>query len=527
MLDQATIAAYDASREIGAQPFRAGCYAPFTSLYFHPTGDVRACCINTKYLLGNVARQRLDDIWNGSAVQIMREAMRTYEFVRGCAHCIWQIRDGNFTANDVSYRPVHAMKYDELPAAADGRYWPTNMEFNLSNVCNLECVMCYGELSSAIRSRREKLPPLPKVYGDEFFADLRKYLPRLRMASFLGGEPFLIREHFVVWDILIEEGATARCCVTTNGTQYNAKIERVLEQLPMAINVSMDGVRAETLEGIRLNVRYDEFMANLRRFHDYCRGKGTNFGLNFTLLRQNWREFREFLQFADSWNCPVSVCTAVLPLEFSLYSLDKDSLRQIVDHWQRQEAASSAGLQVNQPVWDATMAMLAHRLEHFDDDSLDSLYTDALSGPQKMTSSFLNRRADDYSADQTLLIELAQAELGEWAPGAAVDSLECDLEDRLVQVSAVPTGVLALVGDDLLGITDQELFGRLRSQLGELAQQLEESITLDRVDRVVRFQKSDGQATDIRVITIPLYDAKKNLSGTRTFTVRRAATNHR
>lgn len=62
MFDAATISAYDSARAIGAQPFRAACYAPFTSLYFHPTGEVRACCMNWRHVLGNVRQQRLDAI---------------------------------------------------------------------------------------------------------------------------------------------------------------------------------------------------------------------------------------------------------------------------------------------------------------------------------------------------------------------------------------------------------------------------------------------------------------------------------
>jgi hypothetical protein len=60
------------------------------------------------------------------------------------------------------------------------------MEF-FSNQCNLECVMCDGNHSSAMLQRRDQLPSLPKCYSDDFFSS---YLLHLTMANFLGGEPF-------------------------------------------------------------------------------------------------------------------------------------------------------------------------------------------------------------------------------------------------------------------------------------------------------------------------------------------------
>ena len=134
------------------------------------------------------------------------------------------------------------MKYDEFPVPATGELWPANLEFNLANTCNLECLMCRGELSSAIRARRDRLPPLPRVYNDTFFADLRKYLQRARCLQFLGGEPFLIQEHFRVWEMLIEDGLKPEVQITTNGTQWNARVERVSS--PVAQRAAVGAVTA-------------------------------------------------------------------------------------------------------------------------------------------------------------------------------------------------------------------------------------------------------------------------------------------
>ena len=147
MLDQATQSAYDARRDLAGKPFRAGCYAPWSSLYFNTNGDVVACCKNTRYVFGNVARERLDDIWRGPRVKALRAAMQKYAFGLGCEFCEWQIRGKQWSG-------LHAARYEDLPLppAADEVGWPSSMEFAMSNTCNLACIMCYGVLSSTIRA---------------------------------------------------------------------------------------------------------------------------------------------------------------------------------------------------------------------------------------------------------------------------------------------------------------------------------------------------------------------------------------
>ena len=44
--------------------------------------------------------------------------------------------------------------------------WPERLELALSNACNLQCVMCNGELSSSIRIHREHRTALPTVAGE-------------------------------------------------------------------------------------------------------------------------------------------------------------------------------------------------------------------------------------------------------------------------------------------------------------------------------------------------------------------------
>ncbi len=155
------------------------------ALYLHQSGDVRACCQNWWLPLGNVTQQRLVDIWRGERAETLRAAILESDYSLGCDFCTWQHEDGDPST-------IFARNFDELPLQARDPEWPAQIEFSVSNTCNLQCTMCRGEWSSSIRSQRERLPPLPQVYGEQFFTDLAEFLPHLGDVA-LGGEPFLAR----------------------------------------------------------------------------------------------------------------------------------------------------------------------------------------------------------------------------------------------------------------------------------------------------------------------------------------------
>ena len=343
-MEESVRSAFDATRDFRGKSFRSACYAPFVSLNFNTRGDVVACCKNQIYVLGNVGEVGLDEIWNGPKVKTLRRAVERYDYGAGCEFCEWQVRAGD-------YRGVFSRRFDEFEVTETDPRWPTTMEFTISNTCNYECIMCSGELSSSIRARREGLPPMPKVYGDAFFADLRKYLPHLRSAVFMGGEPFLAHENYRIWDMMIEDGSSVPCHVITNGSQWNERVERILDRLPVRVCVSLDGATKDTVESVRLNARFEVVMENVRRFLDSTRRKGTGFSLSYCLMRQNWREFGAFLLLAEGLGCSTWINTVVDPPACSLYSLPSGELAEVVAAMDEEEKDLLPRLRINRQVW--------------------------------------------------------------------------------------------------------------------------------------------------------------------------------
>lgn len=485
------IDAFYAQRKLPAGSLRTACYAPFSSLYFNTNGDVLACCQNTRFPLGNVERQTLDEIWRGPRTAAMRKALMKDNFAAGCQFCHWQFSVGNF-ANSFT------RNFDRYPVETAVPEWPQLMEFAVSNTCNLECVMCYGFLSSSIRSNREKLPPLPKAYTERFFGELRSYLPHLKYCKFLGGEPFLAAESFRIWDVMHEEGLSIPCHVTTNGTQYSARVEKVLERHPVDLAVSLDAATAETFEAIRINAKFDEVHRNFARFRAYTRQRGRSLSITHCLMRQNWREFGRLLLFADEHDCPVYVNLVREPPECTLYTLPLDELGRIVHELEREGQTLRDQLRQSRAVWDETLADLRRRIEHSEESARAPFDT-----PYALV---VHVRVEDFPPpEQRFGFEAARAELSQWAPGAELRSLAVDADERVAAFGPETSDFFGVPLAEVRGREFQEVLDALAQRHGPYRHTVV-CKSARYIDRVVEFAPSGGGVLQLRMYSWPTFN---------------------
>jgi MoaA/NifB/PqqE/SkfB family radical SAM enzyme len=359
-VDTETLAQYNKNRSMTDKAVPSLCYAPHTNLYFSQNGAVRVCCWNWEYKLGSALHDSIDDIWRGARIQALRRALEAMEFGPGCQFCDQQ------TANGWIARPP-MRNFDGFALREAMPEWPQRMEFSISNSCNLECIMCNGNFSSAIRAHREKLPPMRTLYSPAFIESLRKYLPHLSRAKFLGGEPFLVSEYYQIWDMMIADGLHTKCHITTNGTQYNDKIERTMDALPMSFAVSLDGATKKTVESIRVNADYDEQMRILKRFREYTLARKTDLSLTFCFMRQNWFEFGDFCLLGEELGCKVSVNTVKNPPECAVYNLPVEDLRKICSAMERQTAQLEPHLKLNRTIWFSELDRVRRRSQPAND----------------------------------------------------------------------------------------------------------------------------------------------------------------
>jgi MoaA/NifB/PqqE/SkfB family radical SAM enzyme len=495
-----TLARYNAGRSFDAKSFYSACYAPFVSLYLDQFGDVLVCCQNRKHVVGNVTRQSLREIWRGSSIGLLRDSLRGNDLRRGCQFCESQFLLGNADGSFMR-------RFDDFSVQDSQPAYPKLLEFSLSNTCNLECVMCNGDWSSLIRTRRERRSPLPKVFGDAFFEELREFLPHLEWAYFYGGEPFLASESYRIWEMMIDLELQTPCLVTTNGTQWNHKVERILERLPISLSVSIDGITRETFETIRKNARFDEVMANLDRFQNYANERGTTVSLSHCLVVPNCHEFGDYLLFADSRGIPVTVNLVYSPAEVSLFSLPAAELSRVVESMELRDEELRASLKLNRHVWIDELDRLRHlvRLMAPANDVHRSL--PVIQGSVEALGKWAGRLDRQHRNDRLMSPSKAAALLVEWSSNSGIAEIELDRFEVVTHADFSPWGMFEFSGEMFVGRRFQEAGLILQSRFGANVRPIKSEQNAEFVDDMTLFVDKQGGETIVRAISIPRFSS--------------------
>jgi MoaA/NifB/PqqE/SkfB family radical SAM enzyme len=115
-------------------------------LRFTPDGRVLVCCANDQHALGVIGTDSLREIWDGEERARIAEALDRLDYSLGCDECGAERSIGNRAGSIEAF-------WDHL-APAEPLRWPSRLEMAISNTCNLQCIQCNGDRSSAIRSQR-------------------------------------------------------------------------------------------------------------------------------------------------------------------------------------------------------------------------------------------------------------------------------------------------------------------------------------------------------------------------------------
>lgn len=309
--------AYNESRKIKNKKFI--CHAPFNNLYFNTEGHIAVCWLTFNNPVIYSEDKSLFDIWNDVKLRSLREHVKANDLQFQCNTCHKHIKEGNHI--------------NVLSRAYDNNYplgsFPSIMEFELDNTCNLACTMCNGMLSSSIRKDREKLPPLISPYGAKFLKELREFIPYLKEARFNGGEPFLIKKYFDIWEMIFELNPSVKITIATNGTVLNNKVKSFLDKGNFHLNISMDGFTKETYEQTRINGDFNKLMVNFEWFRDYCHTNNRTLCIMINPMRQNWWEMPDFVNWCNNNKVHLWFNSIMHPEDQALWNLPDKELEKI------------------------------------------------------------------------------------------------------------------------------------------------------------------------------------------------------
>lgn len=307
---------YNKNRILG--PRKKICYAPSNNMHFQINGDVTSCSFNSKLKIGNVENQSLIEIWRSDAAKQFRNEIADYNLNK-CQSCKLSLNFGNYSS-------FPAIKYDIF--SSDNTDYPTQMSFEMSNLCNYECIMCNEDLSSMIR-KRKGLSPLKFTYPDNFIQQLIEFIPHLSIATFIGGEPLLIKHYYPIWEEILKHNKNCTIHLQTNGSILPPKFINLLDSGQFEIGVSIDAASEEVFERIRINSNFKEVEKNIDILIYYYKLNKINLNFNFCLMIENWNELPLMLEYSNNKNVPLNIIHVDGPYELDIKNQPSSVIQDI------------------------------------------------------------------------------------------------------------------------------------------------------------------------------------------------------
>lgn len=324
-LDMQTIDIYNKQRMYG--PHKRLCYAPYSSIFFSRAGFMSPCYATYHDNSDRWPETRVYDAWFKGEISKIREHMSANNLDYACKFCKSLFISHNFGS-------LLPNKYESY-SFSKSKY-PQIMEFELSNRCSLECIMCDGNLSSTIRKNRDNLPALKDVYDKRFVTELEPFIPHLKMAEFTGGDPFLIPIYYDIWDMINKINPKCQILITTNANTMSPRIENMLEHYTnLHFNISIDSLNQKHYEQIRIHANYDLVQENILRFINYCRINKNSCNLLVCPMTINSRDFGKLVDFANTHNICVHYHTVVKPENLSLKYQPPEYLDDLISYMEK------------------------------------------------------------------------------------------------------------------------------------------------------------------------------------------------
>lgn len=314
-----TVLEYNQNRLYG--PKKRICYAVYNNLHFNMNGDVFSCSFNADMHLGNINKNSIMEIWNGRAVHGFRKVMSDYNMDK-CLSCKEVLHAKNYSS-------FPGLKYDMF--SSETTEMPTQMSFEMSDLCNFACIMCSEEFSSAIK-KKKNISLQKNQFTDAFIDQLDEFIPHLKIATFIGGEPLMIKSYFKIWEKIVALNPECQIHIQTNGSILNERFLHLLELGNFEIGVSIDSLKKDIFEKIRLNADFDVVMENINTLLAYHQKGKITLNFNFCPLTENWMEIPQMVDFANKCGVSLKIIHVLSPYNLAIINRKPAYLKMVFDY---------------------------------------------------------------------------------------------------------------------------------------------------------------------------------------------------
>lgn len=284
------------------------CNAPFTYLGLNQHGTIQPCCINSIEIKNEY--KLLKDIWFGIEFTELRNSISQNKFdYYYCNFCFEQCQ------NNISN--CHADTYKNFKVNPNG--FPSFLKIANSNKCNLSCIMCNEVYSSSHNNNQYKFNE------NNYYDELDDFIPYLDTVSFSGGEPFLIKDYYKLFNSINLHNPSIDIHITTNGTIFNEKVKLFLNNSNSFVTVSIDSISESVYKKIRKNSNISRVLDNLKKLKNNCQ----SVDVNLCVTTMNVCDLFETVNYFNVNNLQVNVNVAKYPIKYSLFFLESKELEKI------------------------------------------------------------------------------------------------------------------------------------------------------------------------------------------------------
>jgi len=295
------------------------CLAPWKSLRILPDGNITVCCHNNSYSLGKFPEVGLLQAWKSDKIQALQKKISKADFTYGCQVCYPAFKSKMFDS-------VNPNLYEEYPKNDD---YPVILDFKSATECNLECIMCSEYSSSSIRKGCKT--GYEEIFDDDFLNQVFEFIPHIKEARFSGGEPFLNRIYYKVWEKILETNPDCKISIQTNGTILNSEIKSLLESGNFHLNISIDAIDPDIYSEIRVNGVFSKLDKNVKYFADYSQRNNRILGITACAMKDNSNKYFEILKYANKNNAKIWFSDVSFPLINALWIMSSEALKEIIE----------------------------------------------------------------------------------------------------------------------------------------------------------------------------------------------------
>ena len=223
------------------------CVRPFVHSLVETNGKFRPCCRavpetdfagRTEY---NINTDTASSWWTSDYMAYLRDSMASGKHLKECERCYRQEANGATSFRQHSNKEFGKVEFADT--------WPRDWEFQITNLCNLKCMMCSSQNSSQLLNENVVLfgvPDTQKQYqwNERSHASIVKLFETLDSAVLRGGEPFM-----VPWikdllnDIPVERAKEITLLFNTNLTKFTPEWAKTLAKFKhIKFSCSIDAV---------------------------------------------------------------------------------------------------------------------------------------------------------------------------------------------------------------------------------------------------------------------------------------------